>query len=121
MFQEIEERLASTIERELASRFQLDLKVSLEQPKQSSFGDLAIPVAFQLARELKRSPREIAGEISNVLVDVPGVSSFEIAGNGYINVRLKRGAYARSLLFAGPSKTAALSGKTIVEHTNINP
>jgi arginyl-tRNA synthetase len=121
VLQEIEERLASAVQQKLQSKFGLDLKVLLEQPRQSSFGDLAIPVAFQLARQLKRAPKQIAAEISEELVHVPGVSSIEIAGNGYINVRLQRGAYARSVLSALEVPKTETLAKIVVEHTNINP
>ena len=50
----------------------MNTKVGLEQPKQSSFGELAIPVAFQLARQLKRPPRQIAEELAQGLENMPG-------------------------------------------------
>ncbi|HEX4229088.1 MAG TPA: arginine--tRNA ligase [Bryobacteraceae bacterium] len=121
MFQQIEERLAAELERQLASRFDLRAKVSLEQPKQSSFGDLAIPVAFQLARQLKRPPKQIAEELATGLASFPGVASLEIAGNGYINVRLDRAAYASALVRNEDEPVRETAGKFIVEHTNINP
>jgi arginyl-tRNA synthetase len=123
VFQEIEAQLAAVVEEQLASKFAVNIKVTLEQPKQPSFGELAIPVAFQLARQLKKPPKQIAEELASGLQGLPGVASIEIAGNGYINVRLDRAAYASALLrsefllegnFAAPEKI-------IVEHTNINP
>ena len=122
MFQEIERRIAAAAERALVERFHLNRKVSLEQPKQTSFGELAIPVAFQLARDLKRSPKLIAEELVGAMGPVPGVKAFEIAGNGFINVRLDRGPYAQALLEPRKADAAeAKGGKTVVEHTNINP
>ncbi|MGA8030479.1 MAG: arginine--tRNA ligase [Bryobacteraceae bacterium] len=123
MFLDIEEKVSAAIERQLASKFDLNLKVELEQPRRASFGDLAVPVAFQLARQLKRPPRQIAEELAPALGEVEGVASFEIAGNGYINIRLDRGAYAWRLVETAdradvlPEKAE----KIIVEHTNINP
>jgi arginyl-tRNA synthetase len=122
VFQDIEKRIAAAAERALAGRFSLRLKVSLEQPKQTSFGELAIPVAFQLARELKKAPKLIAEELVGAMGQVPGVRAFEIAGNGFINVRLERGQYAQALLQPIEARAeASLGGKTVVEHTNINP
>jgi arginyl-tRNA synthetase len=122
VFQEIERRIAAAAERALVERFHLNRKVSLEQPKQTSFGELAIPVAFQLARDLKRSPKLIAEELVGAMGPVPGVKAFEIAGNGFINVRLDRGPYAQALLEPRKADAAeAKGGKTVVEHTNINP
>jgi arginyl-tRNA synthetase len=57
VFQEIEAQLARAFEEQLKSQYNLDIQVSIEQPKQASFGELAIPVAFQLARQLKKAPR----------------------------------------------------------------
>ncbi len=145
MFQEIEDKIIAAVERQLAEKFGLTTKVGLEQPKQSSFGELAIPVAFQLARQLKRAPRQIAEELTQGLESISGVAAFEIAGNGYINIRLDRGQYAEGLLTretgnagetvcatkadqqsakqVGPafSLPAASAEKIVVEHTNINP
>ncbi|HEX7359225.1 MAG TPA: arginine--tRNA ligase [Bryobacteraceae bacterium] len=121
MFEDIESQLASAVEQELASRFGLTVKVALEQPKQSAFGEFAIPVAFQLARQLRRPPRQIAQDLAAGISAIPGISAFEIAGNGYINVRLDRGVYAASLLHPPPSEAREPVEKIIVEHTNINP
>ncbi|MGH9583054.1 MAG: arginine--tRNA ligase, partial [Bryobacteraceae bacterium] len=121
MFEDIEDRLAAAVEKQLAARLDLNVKVALEQPKQSAFGELAIPVAFQLARQLRRPPRQIAEDLAAGIGGIEGVSSFEIAGNGYINVRLDRSAYAASLLRRRPAETRQPAEKIIVEHTNINP
>lgn len=120
MFQDIEKRIAAAVEAHLAARYGLTMEVSLEQPKESSFGELAIPVAFQLARQLKKAPKQIATELVEGIGEIEGVAAFEIAGNGYINVRLKRGAYAESLLHPQPLQVAS-GNKIVVEHTNINP
>ena len=123
MFEEIEARLAAAVEQELASKFGITSKVVLEQPKQISFGDLAIPVAFQLARQLKRPPKPIAEELAKGLEKVAGVAALTVAGNGYINVRLDRGWYAFELLRGGTSRSGQVENqaKIVVEHTNINP
>src|SRR5438309_313742 len=75
-----------------------------------------------LVGQLKRPPRQIAEELVRDL-HVDGVAAFEIAGNGYVNVRLDRGVYAAQLLDEdsvgdAPEQDAA---KIVVEHTNINP
>ncbi len=120
VFQEIETNIAAALGSRLRDHFGLTMNVALEQPKQSSFGELAVPVAFQLARRLKRAPRQIAEELTSALEGIEGIGSFEIAGNGYINVRLDRGRYVRSLL-SPQTSAGTVSGKIIVEHTNINP
>jgi len=90
----------------------------LEEPKQASFGELAIPV-FYLAPQLKKAPPAIALEIKQGIGPIEGVSEFEVAG-GYLNVRLDRAAYAYAVLRGSEDRTPS-GGKIIVEHTNINP
>ncbi len=121
MFQEIEKNLSTAIELRLTQAFGISAGVTLEQPKQTSFGELAIPVAFQLARQLKKAPKAIAAEIISGLPALEGVAGYEIAGNGYINVRLQRGTYAHALLSREETRAIEASGKIVVEHTNINP
>lgn len=120
MFTDIEQQLTNALQQALGE-LRVEVKVILEQPKQASFGELAVPLAFQLARQLKRPPRKIAEEIVAALPKLPGISAYEIAGNGYINVRLERGEYAAGLLSAFRAEPIRVATKVIVEHTNINP
>jgi len=121
VFQEIEEKLSAVFQEQLKAKFGIDAKITAEPPRQSSFGELAIPIAFQLARQLKRAPKEIAEQLVMGIAPVPGVASLEIAGNGYINVRLDRGAFADFLVRETRQGGTGSAGKIIVEHTNINP
>ena len=122
MFHLIEKALARRVSDHVRTRCGVELSIGLEQPKQSGFGELAIPVAFQLARQLKKPPKAIAAELAAELGAIEGVASLEVAGNGYINVRLDRGAYAHDALHGlGPTARESEPGKIIVEHTNINP
>ncbi len=121
MFHYIEKKIADRVAALVRGRFGAETSVTLEQPKQASFGELAIPVAFHLARQLKKAPKAIAAEIVEALGPVEGVSALEVAGNGYINVRLDRGAYGLGVLRGGGESGETAPGKIIVEHTNINP
>lgn len=124
MFHLIEQQIAEVVEALVRRDFGVECPVVVEQPRQAQFGELALPVAFQLARELKKSPREIATSLAEKLQGVlPFVASLEVAGNGFLNVKLSRGAYAEALLAgdAGIAGGSRLPGKVIVEHTNINP
>ena len=121
MFQDIEKALQQAFASAISIRFASHRQVTIEQPKQSSFGELAIPAAFQLAKELRQPPRKIAEQIVEAMEPVPGIQALEIAGNGYVNVRLRRGVYAESLLSARAFSATPVPGKIIVEHTNINP
>ena len=55
------------------------------------FGEIATPIAFELARKLRKAPKIIAQEIVAALGAVEGFAGFEVAGAGYINARLDRG------------------------------
>jgi arginyl-tRNA synthetase len=122
VFQQIEKSIAAAVAAHIQIRYGVEFPVILEQPKQTGFGEIAIPVAFQLARQLKKAPRVIAQELVAELPSIGGVSGLEIAGNGYINVRLDRGLYATGLLSGeAAGKALETAGKIIVEHTNINP
>ena len=121
MFHLIEKRITTRVAEHVRSRYGVETSAALEQPKQASFGELAIPVAFQLARQLKKAPKAIAAEMIAELGPIEGVAGFEVAGNGYINVRIDRGAYGDGVLHGVAEAREAAAGKIIVEHTNINP
>ncbi|HEX8337548.1 MAG TPA: arginine--tRNA ligase, partial [Pyrinomonadaceae bacterium] len=103
-----------------------------EVPPRTDLGDLAFPVAFELAKRIKqatgekRNPRAIAEELKQVLEADEAVERVEVAGAGYLNL-----FYDRARLLAGlPSSvteatTAADSSdarpKRMVEHTSVNP
>jgi arginyl-tRNA synthetase len=121
VFHSIEKQVTSAFQTHIQIRYGVDLAVTIEQPRQSEFGEMAVPAAFQLAKQLRQAPRKIADELVAEIGPIPGVAAMEVAGNGYINIRLDRGAYGAALL-RGDSDAAASSGeKIIVEHTNINP
>ncbi len=123
VFHRLEKSIQEAFSSHIAARYGVNLSVTIEQPRQPDFGEIAIPVAFQLAKQLKQAPKKIAAELIDDLGPIPGVAAFEIAGNGYINVRFDRGAYAAALL-RDPSDSGdpvPAGEKIIVEHTNINP
>ena len=122
MFHRLESSIARAVSQYLKEEWQVEVPVVTEQPKQSSFGELALPVAFSLARQLKKAPKAIADQLAAGLAGkIEGVAAFEVA-NGYLNLRFDRGWYARQLIAgAAPEASAAAGTKLIVEHTNINP
>jgi len=121
VFHSIEKQVADAFHAHILVRYGVDLSVAIEQPRQSDFGEIAVPAAFQLAKQLRQAPKRIAAELVAEIGPIPGVAAIEIAGNGYINIRLDRGAYAASLLRGEAETAPAAGGKIIVEHTNINP
>ena len=121
MFHSIEKQVAGAFHAHILIRYGIDLAVTVEQPKQSDFGEMAVPAAFQLAKQLRQAPRKIAAELVEEIGPIPGVAAMEVAGNGYINIRLDRGAYAAGLLRGESARPEGAGEKIIVEHTNINP
>src|SRR5260370_32372364 len=121
MFHVLEKRVAEAFAARLKALYAVDTQVQIEQPKQTSFGELSLPAAFQLARSLKKAPKAIAAEIVAAAGAIEGVEAIEIAGNGYLNIRFDRGYYAAGVLAGAEVAAAASAGKIIVEHTNINP
>jgi len=114
----LEERLR-TILREL---YQIEIEnVVIEQPPEIKFGEYAVPIAFELARKLRKAPRKIAEELVAALGPVEGFAGFEVAGAGYINARLDRGAAVQAIAAGGEVETRATDLHSLVEHTSINP
>jgi len=100
-----------------------ELVVPIEYPPNRTLGDLGTPVAFDLARRLRKAPRMIAQELAAELGPLPGIARVDAAPNGYLNVFLDRPAFLLSRLgLAGTLPAAPVrTDKTIVEHTAINP
>ena len=94
---------------------------AIELPPTRTLGDLAVPVAFQLARTLRKAPKAIAHDLAQALGDIPGIARIVAAPNGYLNLYLERPAFfiARARQQVAPER--AVGGKTVVEHTAINP
>ena len=97
---------------------------AVEVPPTRALGDLAVTVAFQLARSLRKAPRVIAQELAGAIGTIPGVTRIEATPNGYLNFYLDRPAFlidrVRGSVVSAPADPAAAE-KTIVEHTAINP
>jgi arginyl-tRNA synthetase len=94
---------------------------AVEVPPSRALGDLAVPVAFQLARALRKAPKVIAEGLVTALGTVPGTSRIAAAPNGYLNVFLDRRAFLLPRVRQELSLEPAAPEKTIVEHTAINP
>jgi arginyl-tRNA synthetase len=96
-------------------------RIVLERPPSFEMGDLASPVAFDLAKSLRKAPRAIATDMASAIVLPHSVREVRVEGGGYVNFFLDRGRLVESLLAAEPAPPAARPGKIVVEHTNINP
>ena len=94
--------------------------VPVEPAPRRALGDLAVPLAFELARRLRKAPRLIAQELAAGLGTIEGIARIEAAPNGYVNFFLARPAFLRTRL-SGAVASGSSDGKAIVEHTAINP
>jgi arginyl-tRNA synthetase len=129
LYRTFQQQLAERVRDFLRRQYDVDLaNIVIEQPPKVELGEYALPLAFELARKLRKAPRKIAEEIVAGIGDVPGFDKFEVAGAGYINARLIRGEAAAILasnVSGGPPFRPGLAeggkGKVIVEHSSINP
>ena len=127
MVLELQQRLGKAIRAALKEKYSLEVEsIPLETPPDLRFGEIATPIALQLARTLRKAPKVIAQELVAALGVIDGFAGFEVAGAGYINARLDRAAAARDIAgeltaFAEKLTAAAPRGHALVEHTSINP
>src|SRR5215471_18780027 len=94
----------------------------VETPPSRAMGDLAVTVAFQLARTLRKPPRAIAQEIVAAVGRIEGVASISATPNGYINPSLDRVPFVADRALGRAAGLPRKAGeKIVVEHTAINP
>jgi arginyl-tRNA synthetase len=121
--QQVRRRMADTVSRVygIPDGDPVLASIPVELAPRRSLGDLAVPLAFELARRLRKAPRIIAQEIAGAFGSLEGVSRVDATPNGYVNVFLDRPSLLRGWTSAPAGSTAADGGKAIVEHTAINP
>jgi arginyl-tRNA synthetase len=128
---ELQQSLRERVRAAAVARFGVELEqVNAEVPPRTELGDLAFPVAFELAKRIKqatgerRNPRAIAEELREELLAAEEVARVEVAGAGYLNL-----FYDRARLLAGLSSVTEAEAapadesrpKRMVEHTSVNP
>ena len=122
MYRSLERRLARHVRDFLRRTYDLDLeKIVIEQPPKVELGEYAMPLAFELAKKLRKAPRKIAEEIVTGIGPIEGFEKLEVAGAGYINARVTRADLAGALLADKNPKVDGPTGKILVEHSSINP
>lgn len=131
MLAQQKEALTSLISAALETLGVTGVTVILERPKMPEHGDVACTVAMQLARALKKNPREIATQIVEALKANPEsealIKSVEIAGPGFINLRIQDNArqeIIRQVLKAGTSfgcGDAHKNQSVLLEFVSANP
>jgi arginyl-tRNA synthetase len=122
LYRDLERRLVEHLREFLRRTYDLEIaNIVVEQPPKIEFGEYALPIAFELARKLRKAPRKIAEEIVAGVGAIPGFEGFEVAGAGYINVRVRRGELAAALAADRTPAAHVSPGKVLVEHSSINP
>ena len=124
----IQETTRAKVRAAINKLFDIDLaEIAVEVPPRTELGDLAFPVAFELAKRLKaatgqkQNPREIATRLAEEIRSSEGIARVEVAGAGYLNVFLDRPEFLMNAAREPEPITPQLGGKTIVEHTSVNP
>ncbi|WP_353062512.1 DALR anticodon-binding domain-containing protein [Tunturibacter psychrotolerans] len=125
MYRTIQQSLLAQIQAILLAKYDVTLtNLVVEQPPSIALGELALPVAFELAKRLRKAPRaiatELAAELTAALPSLEGIASVEVAGAGYLNIRLDRAATVRRIA-ADQHADIGGPGFRLVEHTSINP
>ena len=112
---ELQNSLRERVRAVAAEKFGVELaQVPSEVPPRTELGDLAFPVAFELAKRIKqatgekRNPRAIAEELKRELESVEGVARVEVAGAGYLNLFFAR-ARMLSMLAKPDANTAGVA------------
>jgi len=128
VYQTLTNRLREALAGHIREKYGLELAIVLERPPKIGMGEAASPVCFELAKRLKRAPRQIAQEIANGLGPVAGIGRVEVAGGGYLNAYFDRARFWEAVklgLEGGRKEPAGMPAhpvaKIIVEHTSINP
>ena len=122
ILESINEQLTETLKSRVLALFGHPVdRVVLQPPPKLSMGDLATPVALELAKVLKRKPREIAEQLANGMTLPMFVASVSVEGAGYLNFRFDRGAFTAQHFRTVMESPRPSGERVIVEHTNINP
>ncbi|HXA18060.1 MAG TPA: arginine--tRNA ligase [Thermoanaerobaculia bacterium] len=122
ILEQITEQLTETLTARVLTLFGHAIdRVVLQAPPRLAMGDLATPLCLELAKALKRKPRELAEAMVNGLQLPMFVQSVTIEGAGYLNFRFDRGAFTAAHIRSVMAPASPTGERVIVEHTNINP
>ena len=122
ILEQITEQLTETLTARVLTLFGHAVdRVVLQAPPRLAMGDLATPLCLELAKALKRKPRELAEAMVDGLKLPMFVQSVTVEGAGYLNFRFDRGAFTAAHIRSVMAPGAPTGDRVIVEHTNINP
>lgn len=125
---ELQNQLRTELRAAASELFQIELEqLVAEVPPRTELGDLAFPIAFDLAKQIKkktgekRAPRSIAEALKSALERIPEVARVDVAGAGYLNVFFDRSKLIAEISATVPADLSTPQRKLMVEHTSINP
>jgi arginyl-tRNA synthetase len=126
---ELQETLRDKVAATALEKFNVELEqIAAEVPPRTELGDLAFPIAFELAKRIKQAtgekqnPRNIAETLKSALESFDFVGKVEVAGAGYLNVFYNRAKFLAENSSKDFLKTSGEnSPKVCVEHTSVNP
>jgi len=122
ILEQITEQLTETLTSRVLALFGHAVdRVILQAPPKLAMGDLATPLPLELAKVLKKKPREIAEVLARDLKLPAFVQSVTVEGAGYLNFRFDRGAFTAQHVRTVMASPSTSDERVIVEHTNINP
>jgi arginyl-tRNA synthetase len=122
ILEQITEQLIDTLKSRVLVLFGYPIeRVVLQAPPKLSMGDLATPLCLELAKALRRKPRELAQAMADGFPLPMFVESVTVEGAGYLNFRFDRGGFTAQHFRTVMTPPAAGGERVIVEHTNINP
>lgn len=127
----LQQTLRAKVAETAREKYGVELEIlACEVPPKTELGDLAFPVAFELAKRIKqatgekKNPRELAETLKEALEAYDFVDRVEVAGAGYLNVFFDRAKYLAENAGGDPlpaSTTGEDARKVCVEHTSVNP
>ena len=122
MYRHLEYRLAARLREFLSQRYPgIALpEVVIEPPPKVELGDFAIPL-FPFAKPLRAAPLKVAETIRAEIGPIEGIAGMQVAPPGYLNVKIDRVWMASALCADQKAPVEDAVGKTLVEHTSINP
>jgi arginyl-tRNA synthetase len=129
LYRHLRDRIAAAVVPFVLRTYNIGIQgFAVEEPPKIEFGEYAFPLAFELARKLRKPPRKIAEEIVAGIGPIEGFERLEVAGAGYINAHVDRAEFAAALVRDALPKPKISQpeapdgrGKILVEHTSINP
>src|SRR5215831_6853772 len=113
----IQETMRERVRSAIQKLYDIDLvDIPVEVPPRTELGDLAFPVAFELAKRLKaatgqkQNPRDIATRLADEIRGVADITRAEVAGAGYLNLYLDRAGFLLKSLDETPALEPQLGG-----------